>query len=113
MPTPAFLLILATLLPLASFVILVFIGKRMGTPLAGVLATLFIAGSFVCSVIATISWLNGGSYAGLEWGKDKAPINIPYQWIPVGAGLDQDHPGYLDVGIYVDSLTIVMFAMVT
>src|SRR5437764_75617 len=35
MPTPALLLILATLLPLASFVILVFLGKRMGNPLAG------------------------------------------------------------------------------
>src|SRR5439155_17094762 len=109
MPTPALLLILATLLPLISFLILMFIGKRMGTPLAGVLATLFIAGSFVCSVVATISWLNGCA----DWGYGKLPINIPYQWIPVGAGIDQDHPGYLDIGIYVDSLTIVMFSMVT
>src|SRR5438552_2536819 len=109
MPTPALLLILATLLPLISFLILMFIGKRMGTPLAGVLATLFIAGSFVCSVLATISWLNGGA----EWGYGKLPINIPYQWIPVGGGIDQDHPGYLDIGVYIDSLTIVMFSMVT
>jgi proton-translocating NADH-quinone oxidoreductase chain L len=112
-PAPAILLILATLLPLASFGLLVFIGKRMGTPLSGVFGTLMIAGSFVCSILATISWINGGRYAGMEWGKDRAPINIPYQWIPVGGGVDQDHPGYLDVGIYVDSLTIVMFAMIT
>src|SRR6266581_2445548 len=67
MPLPAFLLILATLLPLASFVILVFMGKRMGNPLAGY----------------------------------------------VGTAVSQDHPGYLDIGVYVDSLTIAMFAMVT
>src|SRR2546423_4898901 len=35
------------------------------------------------------------------------------KWIPAGQGLLQDHPGYLDVGIYVDSLTILMFAMIT
>src|SRR5256886_13899563 len=35
------------------------------------------------------------------------------KWIPAGQGLLQDHPGYLDVGIYVDSLTIAMFAMIT
>ena len=40
MPTPALLLLIATLLPLASFVILVFVGKRMGTPLAGWVGTL-------------------------------------------------------------------------
>ena len=49
MPTPALLLILATLLPLASFVLLMFVGKRMGNPLAGIVATLAIAGSFVCA----------------------------------------------------------------
>ena len=72
-----------------------------------------IAASFACSVLATMKWLEGGSYAGADWGKDKAPINIPYQWIPVGGGIDQDHPGYLDIGVYIDSLTIVMFSMVT
>src|SRR4051812_1356141 len=118
MPLPALLLILATLLPLLSFVILMFIGKRMGTPLAGVLGTLAIAGSFACTVGATISWINGGTTHGVEWGKDHQAINMPVQWIPVGhAGMEngvaQDHPGFLDIGVYVDSLTIVMFAMIT
>src|SRR5204862_8356251 len=35
------------------------------------------------------------------------------KWIPVGSGSDQDHAGYLDIGVYVDSVTIVMFAMIT
>src|SRR5207248_5499742 len=51
----------------------------------------------------------GNSRYGMGWG----PINVPMKWIPVGSGLNQDHPGYLDIGVYVDSLTIVMFAMVT
>jgi proton-translocating NADH-quinone oxidoreductase chain L len=109
MPTPALLLTIATLLPLASFVLLVFLGKRMGTPLAGIVGTLAIAGSFVCSAAATFSWLNGAA----DWGYQKGPINLPMKWIPVGGGIDQDHPGFLDVGIYVDSVTIVMFAMIT
>src|SRR4051794_205479 len=109
MPTPALLLTIATLLPLASFVLLMFVGKRMGTPLAGIVGTLFIAGSFVCSAAATFSWLN----KGVDWGFGQAPINQTMKWIPVGSGVDQDHPGYLDVGVYVDSVTIVMFAMIT
>src|SRR5436190_20609294 len=106
MPTPALLLTIATLLPLASFILLVFVGKRMGTPLAGIVATLFMAASFACSSAATFSWLNPTQ----EWGYGKGPINIPMKWIPVGAGIEQDHPGYLDIGVYVDSVTIVMFA---
>src|SRR5262245_55566898 len=114
MPLPALLLLIATLLPLGSFAILVFIGKRMGTPLAGWFGTLAIGGSFACSMLAMISWLYGGTTPGVgAWGYKVLPINLPFQWIPVGAGVDQAHPGYLDLGIYVDSVTIVMFAMIT
>src|SRR5450432_1221450 len=112
MPTPAVLLVIATLLPLASFVILVFIGKRMGTPLAGVLGTLAIAGSFVCSLIAMITWV-GARPETSSWGYEISPINMTAGWIPVGNWPGQKHPGYLDVGVYVDSLTIIMFSMVT
>jgi len=118
MPTPALLLLIATLVPLASFTLLVFVGKRMGYPLAGILGTLAIFVGFLCSTGATFSWLNGGTYEGKPWGFGVAPINITYPWLPIGHagapnGLNQDHPGYLDLGIYVDSLTMVMFAMVT
>src|SRR6266851_4049714 len=118
MPTPALLLILATLLPLASFVLLVFLGKRMGNPLAGYVGTAAIGASFVCSLLAMVFWLLGGHYVDpvhgkLDYGAGHQPINLPMKWIPVGQGLAQDHPGYLDIGVYVDSLTIVMFSMVT
>ncbi len=111
MPTPALLLLIATLLPLASFALLTFVGKRMGTPLAGYVATAAIFGSFVFSMMAMMLWLNVGATA--EWGAGRGPINLPVKWVPVGAGIQQDHPGYLDVGIFVDSLTIAMFSMVT
>ena len=106
MPLPALLLVVATLLPLASFALLLFFGKRMGNPFAGYVGTAAIALSFVCSGLATYSWLHGG-YAGSK------PINLPYQWVPTGEGIGQRHPGYLDVGVYVDSLTVTMFFMIT
>ncbi len=113
MPTPALLLLIATLLPLAGFTILLFVGKRMGTPIAGWVGTLMISLSFVCSIMAMMSWYNGGTYQEATWGFQKAPINLPFAWVPVGGGLNQTHPGFLDIGIFVDSLTIAMFAMIT
>ena len=113
MPTPALLLLIATLLPLLGFVILLFVGKRMGTPLAGWVGTTMISLAFVCSIAAMVSWYNRGTFNGAEWGFEKGPINILYPWVPVGDGVAQAHPGFLDVGIYVDSLTVAMFAMIT
>jgi len=113
MPAPALLLLLATLIPLAVFGTLVFTGKRMGNPLAGWVGTAGIASSFVLSMVAMVYWVNGGSDGPVRWGMGQGPISLSVPWLPVGGGLDQDHPGYLDVGMYIDSLTIVMFAMVT
>src|SRR5688572_24778514 len=111
MPTPALLLLIATLLPLLGFVILLFVGKKMATPLAGWVGTAMIAGSFVCSLIAMIVW--AGVSNDSPWGYGLGPINLLYPWIPVGQGVEQKTPGFLDIGIYVDSLTIAMFAMIT
>ena len=106
MELPALLLVIATLLPLASFVVLMFFGRRMGNPFAGYVGTAAIAASFACSVLCTFLWLNG-ERAGVE------PIHLPYPWVPIGGGIDQDTPGFLDVGVYVDSLTVAMFSMIT
>src|SRR4051812_38705018 len=113
MPAPATLLLIATLLPLVGFVVLLFVGKRMGTPLAGWVGTAMIGLSFLCSIAAMVSWYNRGTYAGAEWGFEKQPILLTYGWVPVGDGINQSNPGFLDVGIYVDSLTIAMFSMIT
>ena len=106
---PDLLLVIATLLPLASFTLLVFVGKRMGNPLAGYLGTASIGGSFVCSMAALITWINGGD----SWGMDKLPISVPLRWVPVGVFPGQQNSGYLDVGLFVDSVTVVMLAMIT
>jgi NADH:ubiquinone oxidoreductase subunit 5 (subunit L)/multisubunit Na+/H+ antiporter MnhA subunit len=111
MPLPALLLTIAVLLPLASFVVLVFIGKRMGNPLAGWFGTIAIGASFVCSIAAMVSWLSRPDTS--SWGYNIAPINVPYAWVPTGQGLAQHTSGFLDIGVYVDSVTILMFAMIT
>jgi len=109
MPTPALLLLIATLVPLASFALLVFLGKRLGYPLAGWVATGAIGAAFLLSMWAMTSWFAGNG----TWGMGEGPINIPIPFLPAGQGLNQSKPGFLDLGIYIDSLTIVMFAMVS
>src|SRR5690349_15307389 len=98
MPTPAILLILATLLPLAAFVLLMFVGKRLGNPLAGIVGTAFIGASFVLSLVAMMVWLQ---HDGQDWGYGKLPINVPMRWIPVGSdvhpnGIPSSDRGFLD-----------------
>ena len=109
--TVAVLLIIAAFLPLVAFVILTFVGKRMGTPLAGMVATFFVAGSFICSLAAMIVWLSLDNAEGRAYGFGGQPILKTFDWIPVGKWVANN--GWLQVGIYVDSLTVVMFSMIT
>lgn len=113
MPSPALLLILATLLPLAAFVVLLFFGRRLGNPLSGIFSTVFIAASFVLAMFAMMQWLSAGTEVGSLWGAGKLPIYAAVQWLPTGPAIGQDHPGFLDASIYVDSLTVAMFSMIT
>jgi proton-translocating NADH-quinone oxidoreductase chain L len=112
MPLPAALLLTATLLPLVSFGLLIAIGKRVGNPLAGYVATALIGGSFVCSMLSMISWYVGGITGGHAWQYGVAPIVMPVHWLPVGP-LGADGSGWLDVGLFIDSLTVALFATVT
>jgi len=73
MPTPALLLLSATLLPLALFVLLAFVGKRMGDPLAGWIATAGAVIGFSLSMAGMIAWLNSGQLAGVTWGPTTSP----------------------------------------
>src|SRR5215212_8780763 len=118
MPLPAVFLIIATVVPLVSFTILVFVGKRMGNPLAGIVGTVAIVTSFAFAMATLFMWLAGGGAEPNNWGMGKGPINHPIAWVPIGtadnpAGVDQPHPGFMDVGVYVDSLTVAMFSMIT
>jgi NADH:ubiquinone oxidoreductase subunit 5 (subunit L)/multisubunit Na+/H+ antiporter MnhA subunit len=104
MPLPALLLILAALLPLAGCVTLLILGKRLGTPLAGYVAIFFIAASFACSGWAMMQWVLGGNYGGLPYKESVAPISLV--WGGPGGGVWQ-------FGIYIDTLTVTLFVMVT
>jgi proton-translocating NADH-quinone oxidoreductase chain L len=115
MEAPALLLTIAVLLPLVGFLVLLFVGKRLGSPLAGIVGTAFIAGSFVCSLATLFSWMAGD--AGGLWGYGHRAILHTWAWIPIGsfgaADVPGAHTGFLDVGVYVDSLTVAMFNMIT
>jgi len=99
------LLSLAWLLPLASFALIVFFGKRMGHggKAAGWLATGAIVGGFVLSFAALVCWL------GSPLAASQSPDPICGNWYSLG----QFGSLSLTIGYYIDSLTIAMFCMVT
>jgi NADH-quinone oxidoreductase subunit L len=86
-------------LPLAGFVLLVFAGKRIGEPLAGWIATLAVAGSFLATVGVFITM--HGKHAEARELTQRA-----FTWISVG-GL------HIDVGFLADPLSITMCLFVT
>jgi proton-translocating NADH-quinone oxidoreductase chain L len=104
--TVAVLLIIAALLPLVSFGLLAAVGRRMGTPIAGVVGTFFAGASFLCSLAAMIVWLSLDVADGRAVGFGGQPLLLPFDWIPTTGG-------FLQLGLFVDSLTIVMFSMIT
>jgi proton-translocating NADH-quinone oxidoreductase chain L len=103
MPTPALLLIIATLLPLGSAALLLGLGRRMGNPLAGVVGTILSAGSLALSLVALTLWLALDE----SYGAGQGPIVQFWQWLP------SPDANAMSVGIYVDSLTVAMFATIT
>jgi proton-translocating NADH-quinone oxidoreductase chain L len=102
MPAPALLLILAVLCPLGAFGVLLFWGKRMG-PLAGWAGVVAIGLAFVLTLGAYYLWLQTGMLPNrMEWGYGKNPIVVIWDWAPG-----------LKFGLYIDSLTLLLFLMVT
>jgi NADH-quinone oxidoreductase subunit L len=86
-------------LPLAGFVLLLWLGRRLGEPAAGWLATLMAAGSFVATVVMFAYLL----------GKDAASRSVTervFTWVPV-AGL------HVDVALLFDPLSVTMALFVT
>ncbi len=129
------LLALAWLLPLASFTVIVLMGRRLGRNgvAAGYIATGAIGTACVLSVIAMVIWLSYYPPVDSHGGHDKHAEQAAHAAVE-----DHDHvehasnhaadaePIYGDwyslcefgslkvtIGYYIDSLTIVMFAMVT
>jgi NADH-quinone oxidoreductase subunit L len=87
------------LFPLAGFVVLAALGRRMGNPWAGWVGTIAVAGAFVAACV---------TFAGL-WRQPTAARHFTqtyFTWIPVG-GL------HVNAAILVDQLSITMCLFVT
>ena len=94
-------LLLALALPLAASVALLFLGSQIRSA-AGYLATIAMGGSFLGAVLALVVFL-------------QSPLTPPpeafnFSWIPLGPGLSA---GSIDVGVFIDGLTLVMTTMIT
>ena len=86
-------------LPLAGFAVLAVLGRRLGEPRAGWLATAAMAASFLASVVV---------FAGLA-GRDPAErrfVLTMFEWVPVG-------DFSVDAGLLVDPLSVTMALFVT
>jgi NADH-quinone oxidoreductase subunit L len=93
------LLVAATLMPLASSVVVIFLGRRWLGKASGWFATAVVAGSFACSLLALGRWL-GESPGTIVW-------NV--RWIPTPGQETQ----WLYLGALIDGLTVAMMTMVT
>ncbi len=105
------LLATAWLLPLASFALIIFFGRRMGHggKAAGYVATGAIVSGFVLSLAALLCWLNVHPLAVSGAPEPVSPDAICGRWYTLGEFGSLS----LIIGYYIDSLTIAMFCMVT
>ena len=86
-------------LPLAGFLILVVLGRRMGEPGAGWLATAMCGGAFVASAIVMAGLIG-------EQGENRRHLLTLFEWIEVG--------GFrVEVGFLADPLSITMALFIT
>lgn len=97
--TAAVWLGIASLLPLFGFVVLVFFGSRLGEPWAGRFASMLMVTAAIIAVCVAIGWVGADPH-------ERGTPELTFHWLTLG---DSD----IHVGIRVDSLTIVMFTMVT
>jgi NADH-quinone oxidoreductase subunit L len=88
--------IIAWLLPLAGFVMLVFRGRRIGEPRSGYLAAGLMLTAAAISLGCAIRWVMDGPES----------LNVSAPWLRIGTQV-------VNFGVHIDSLTIVMFTMVT
>ena len=100
MSTIELLLITGVLLPLASFVLLAFVGSKLGKPASGWVAVLAMAASCVLAMVALVQW------QGLDAAGRAAARSAPVLWATLG-GMP------IKFGVNLDSLTLIMFFMVT
>ena len=85
--------------PLAGFLVLVALGRRLGEPLAGWLATAMMAGSFVSTVIVFFGLVDRPS-------DDRFFTQTLFEWFRSGSFA-------VDVGFLVDPLAVTMCLFIT
>ena len=93
------LLFLIPALPLAGFVVLLFLGKRFGEPLAGWLATAAVGASFLATVAVFLDLRNTPEH-------ERALTQTLFTWLPVG-GLK------VNLGFLADPLSVTMLLFIT
>ena len=86
-------------LPLAGFLLLMLLGRRIGEPGAGWLATLLMGGAFAATVAVHLGLVDRGP-------EERAFTQTLFEWLPVG-GL------HVDVGFLVDPLSMTMALFIT
>ncbi len=90
---------LVALFPLLGFLTLMAVGRRMGEPAAGYLATAAVGGSFLSAVLTFIGLI------GLPK-EERQVVKTVFEWIPVG-------DFSVDIGFLVDPLSVAMILFVT
>ena len=86
-------------LPLAGFAVLLVVGRRMGEPAAGWLATVMVAAAFAVTVGVYFDLL------GME-AEERAVESILFTWVPTGELT-------VDAGLLADPLSVTMALFVT
>jgi NADH-quinone oxidoreductase subunit L len=86
-------------LPLLGFAVLMVAGRKLGEPLAGLLATAMIGGSFVVTVAVFFGLLDRSE-------EERAHVQTLFEWIPAGGW-------QVDVGFLADPLSITMCLFIT
>jgi proton-translocating NADH-quinone oxidoreductase chain L len=109
MLTLPILLILLLVLPLATSLFLLAMGRRVGEPLAGYVGTGTSMASFGISIAMLVTWI----YKGATWGYESGPYLDFVRWLPVGNYAGQRDAGFLQLVVYLDSLGILMMTMVS
>ena len=117
-------LFLAMGLPLVGFLLLIFLGRRMGG-LAGPVATALVMGSLGLSIAALVAWVSKDAFNQANYVESGSFrwLTLPAEVSGPGGGAGQpaapvpDVAAYvsrgISVGYFIDSLTLAMFVMVT
>lgn len=90
---------LVPLLPLVGFVTLMLMGRRLGEPAAGWVATTAVFGSFVSAVIVWIGLLRTDA-------EERQIVRTIFEWVPAG-------DFSVDLGFLVDPLSVAMMLFIT